>query len=60
MQAPVLLDNGHTANIGASIGIAGYPENADNVDDLIEAADQAMYAAKKRGKNNYQVAPSKV
>lgn len=60
MQAPILLDNGHTAAVGASIGIAGYPENADNVDDLIEAADQAMYAAKKRGKNNYQVAPSKV
>jgi diguanylate cyclase (GGDEF)-like protein len=60
MQAPILLDNGHSAAIGVSIGIAGYPENADNVESLIETADQAMYTAKNRGKNNYQVAPSKV
>jgi diguanylate cyclase (GGDEF)-like protein len=60
IRAPIQLDKGHTATIGVSIGIAGYPENADNVDSLIEVADQAMYAAKKRGKNNYQVASSKV
>lgn len=60
MQAPVLLETGHSVVIGVSIGIAGYPENADNVESLIEAADQAMYSAKKRGKNNYQVAQSKV
>jgi diguanylate cyclase (GGDEF)-like protein len=60
MQTPIALDQGQTACIGVSIGIAGYPENADNVAALLETADQAMYSAKKRGKNRYQVAASKM
>lgn len=39
--------------ISASIGIAGYPDNGDTVDGLIKSSDQAMYAAKKQGKNRY-------
>jgi diguanylate cyclase (GGDEF)-like protein/PAS domain S-box-containing protein len=60
MQTPIALEQGQTACIGVSIGIAGYPENADNVAALLETADQAMYSAKKRGKNRYQVAASKM
>jgi diguanylate cyclase (GGDEF)-like protein len=33
--------------VSASIGIASYPDDADNYDNLITAADTAMYAAKK-------------
>ncbi len=34
-----------------SIGIASYPEDSPNKKTLIEKADQALYKAKKRGKN---------
>jgi diguanylate cyclase (GGDEF)-like protein len=43
-------------HIGSSIGIALYPQHADNLDDLIKMADEAMYQVKNSGKNNYIVA----
>lgn len=39
--------------IGASVGIVNYPEDADNIKDLLLKADQAMYRAKRAGKNTY-------
>ncbi len=39
------------ANVSASIGVAIYPTDADNVEDLLSHADQAMYAAKHAGRN---------
>lgn len=40
--------------VTASIGIAVYPQDTLNEDDLLRYADVAMYAAKKQGRNNYQ------
>ena len=40
-------------HIGVSIGIAHYPDNADNLEALVNNADNAMYEAKNNGKNNY-------
>ena len=40
--------------IGASIGIAIYPEDANNSQNLLKHSDIAMYAAKENGRNNYQ------
>jgi diguanylate cyclase (GGDEF)-like protein len=37
--------------LGASIGIAFFPDDATDVPGLIAAADAAMYAAKRSGKN---------
>lgn len=39
--------NGHPIHIGASIGIAVYPYDADNIDSLCIAADQNMYRQKE-------------
>jgi len=43
--------NGHAqeVTIGASMGIAIYPANAQDIDALIKAADAAMYNAKQVG-----------
>lgn len=53
MNTPIMLDT-HEIYAGVSIGITFYPNDADNVDDLIKNADIAMYHAKEQGKNNYQ------
>lgn len=47
---------GNNCQIGVSIGISTYPENGDNIEALIKAADNAMYITKKSGKNNYSFA----
>lgn len=39
--------------ISASLGITLYPDDAGNIDDLMKHADQAMYVAKKDGRNRY-------
>ena len=44
---PALSDR----QLGASIGIAFFPEDATDLQGLIAAADAAMYAAKRTGKN---------
>ena len=38
-------------HISGSIGITLYPGDADDIDTLIKNADQAMYAAKKKGRH---------
>lgn len=50
LNEEILLETA-TVRIGASIGIAFYPNHAHTVDDLIRAADEAMYLAKKAGRN---------
>ncbi|GGK75293.1 EAL domain-containing protein [Amphritea balenae] len=45
--------NQDKAYISASIGITIYPDDADTIETLLKNADQAMYAAKSQGRNNY-------
>jgi diguanylate cyclase (GGDEF)-like protein len=52
MSSPMIID-GHELVITPSIGIAIGPQNAESVEDLLKAADTAMYHAKNSGKNNY-------
>lgn len=40
-------------NISLSIGISVYPKDGETPEELINAADQAMYSVKKSGRNNY-------
>jgi diguanylate cyclase (GGDEF)-like protein len=46
--------SGNDAFISASIGVAIYPEDGNNCETLLRKADDAMYKAKKLGKNNSQ------
>lgn len=46
---------GHEIFVGASIGIALYPESGATMDALIKNADIAMYRVKKTGKDGYQL-----
>ncbi|GBG14919.1 uncharacterized protein NMK_2520 [Novimethylophilus kurashikiensis] len=41
------------AYVSASIGISFYPNDAVDIDDLLKAADQAMYATKNGGRNGF-------
>jgi len=50
---PVLI-NGAEFLVGASLGVALYPADADDAETLLRRADVAMYAAKARGRNNFQ------
>jgi diguanylate cyclase (GGDEF)-like protein len=45
--------------VGASIGIAIYPDDSSNPEDIISLADSAMYKAKNNGKNNFIFASSR-
>ena len=49
---PFIINENHI-EITVSIGIACYPSDGDNADQLIHAADQAMYNVKKNGKDSY-------
>lgn len=43
----------HDLSVGASIGIALYPQHGENFETLLQHADMAMYQAKSNGKNSY-------
>jgi len=45
---------GTELSISFSIGVAFYPDDARNFDQLLQCADMAMYAAKQSGRNNCQ------
>ena len=45
---------GNTCSIGCSIGISIFPDDTDHSETLVKMADDAMYMAKRTGRNNYQ------
>jgi diguanylate cyclase (GGDEF)-like protein len=45
---------GQEQSMSSSIGIAIYPDDGENLRELLVNADSAMYHAKKMGRNNYQ------
>ena len=52
LSLPIELDD-NQLKVGASIGIAIYPEDSDDGGELIRLADEAMYRVKDSGKNSY-------
>lgn len=47
------LINGREVRVSASIGIALFPDEGEDLQSLLKAADSAMYNSKRRGKNSY-------
>lgn len=45
------LIKGHQLSVTFSGGIATYPQDAQNIDDILEKADKALYSSKSRGRN---------
>ena len=54
MSKPLQLSGVPEVTIGGSIGIAIYPDDADDGDNLITRADMAMYQAKQMGRLRWQ------
>jgi diguanylate cyclase (GGDEF)-like protein len=48
------------ARVGVSIGLASAPRDGETADELLSAADRAMYDAKRRGKGGFVVHGSEV
>jgi len=55
ISSPFIVD-GQELSVTASIGISVYPDHAESVEDLTHAADEALYVAKRAGKNCFRLA----
>lgn len=55
MSEPITLEDGTDIKLGASIGIAFFPDHGREVEALLQNADIAMYRAKTNGRNTFQI-----
>jgi diguanylate cyclase (GGDEF)-like protein/hemerythrin-like metal-binding protein/PAS domain S-box-containing protein len=51
IEESIELPNANRCDIGVSIGISIYPNNAGEMDSLVAAADAAMYESKQNGQS---------
>ncbi|OCT32848.1 diguanylate cyclase domain-containing protein [Pseudomonas putida] len=56
MRLPILLDDGQRVSTSLSVGIAYYPDDGQDSASLLNAADAAMYQAKRNRRGHWQVA----
>ena len=49
-----LLIEGHRLHLSTSIGIAIYPEDAEDLETLIKKSDAALYHCKEHGRNQFK------
>lgn len=54
IKKPMII-SGYEIFLTASIGVAIYPDDGKEYDTLLANADVAMYQAKEKGKNNFQL-----
>ncbi|MGD8984658.1 MAG: diguanylate cyclase [Desulfobacteraceae bacterium] len=50
--------NGHSVTVTISVGIASFPEHGDDAQAIISKADEALYQAKRRGRDRVVLAGS--
>jgi diguanylate cyclase (GGDEF)-like protein len=53
VSKPIKVNKSSNVIIGVSIGISVFPEDGDAEDEILKKADNAMYKAKTKGKNNF-------
>ena len=53
LSQPFILYETHQVSIGASIGIAIYPEHGNSPEILLDHADHALYKAKEAGRGRF-------
>jgi diguanylate cyclase (GGDEF)-like protein len=59
LNEPFFISNSEI-HVGASVGIAIFPDDGSDADTLLHNADLAMYEAKAKGKNNYHIFTSAI
>lgn len=50
-RTPISTPKGDTAYLTMSLGVASFPDDAQTLEDLLRRSDEALYEAKRRGKN---------
>ncbi|PZU88608.1 MAG: sensor domain-containing diguanylate cyclase [Shinella sp.] len=55
-QEPIRLDDGREIHVTLSIGLAAVSEGTEDIDILLSQADEALYGAKKNGRNRVAMA----
>ena len=50
-DTPYLSDHGHNINVGVSMGLASFPDDATDIQSLLALADDALFRKKASGKN---------
>jgi diguanylate cyclase (GGDEF)-like protein/PAS domain S-box-containing protein len=53
--AEAIIVNDEIIRLGASIGVARFPSDAQTAEDLLRCADEAMYRAKRAGRNRLEI-----
>jgi predicted signal transduction protein with EAL and GGDEF domain len=51
-ESTYLKSSNLRVHVSASLGIATFPDDADNLTDLLARADQAMFSVKEGGKDS--------
>ncbi len=55
MESPIFLEDGVELQVTVSMGVSFFPDDANDADTLLKHADEAMYSAKHKGRNNFQI-----
>jgi diguanylate cyclase (GGDEF)-like protein len=53
LARPIEIGGGVEVEVGASVGISVFPDNGTDVLELLQGADEAMYALKRTGRQGY-------
>ncbi|MGI2258877.1 diguanylate cyclase domain-containing protein [Shewanella sp. GXUN23E] len=54
LARPIIVNDILECDIGASIGIAVYPQHGRTLEEILESADIAMYEVKEHGRGNFR------